>query len=261
MIDPDIHELLNLARSAVRFTATHPVISRLRGDKSRYRYELSGREVKLELDAVLSDALTTKLAPSRIQVISEEDSTTHEIKDEYVWLIDPLDGSLNWLRDCGPSAVSCALMRLNEPVFGVIQQLNSPSLFWGGESLGAFVDDSPIAVSTVSSLSDAVVCTGIPARLNTSDEGALAPILSLLTRAQKVRMIGSAASSLILVARGSVDLYSEQSVMPWDVAAGLAIVAGAGGRWIGNDFSRSNPVTVVSGAQALVNACIRDLKL
>jgi myo-inositol-1(or 4)-monophosphatase len=254
MNSSDISHLLQVAVDAVRDVAQKAFESRSANFALHHRFELDGREVKLDLDTEMSVALIAGLAPSGISIISEEAPHTHDAVDEYVWLIDPLDGSMNFLRGTGPSAVSCALLRGNDPIFGVVLDLSSGSVTWGGKGLGAFTNDSPIVATRVLSIDDAVVCTGVPARLNTDDPDAIAPLVFLLKRARKIRMIGSAAMSLLLVARGSADFYAEEAVMPWDVAAGLAIVEGAQGATWTSDISRSSPMAVAAGSAELVNA-------
>jgi myo-inositol-1(or 4)-monophosphatase len=254
MNSSDTSQLLQVAVKAVRDVAQKAFESRSANIAHHHRFELDGREVKLNLDTEMSAALTAGLAPSGISVVSEEAPHTHDVVDEYVWLIDPLDGSMNFLRGTGPSAVSCALLRGNDPVFGVVLDLSSGSVTWGGKGLGAFTNDSPIAATRVLSIDQAIVCTGVPAHLNTEDPDAIAPLVFLLKRARKIRMIGSAAMSLLLVARGSADFYAEEAIMPWDVAAGLAIVEGAQGTTWTSDLSRSNPMAVAAGSAELVNA-------
>lgn len=250
----DTSHLLQIAIGAVRDVAQMAVEARSANTAHHHRFELDGREVKLNLDTEMSIALIAGLVPSGISVVSEEAPHTHDAVDEYVWLIDPLDGSMNFLRGTGPSAVSCALLRGNDPVFGVILDLSSGSVTWGGKGLGAFTNDFPIVATRVLRIDEAVVCTGVPAHLNTDDPDAIAPLDFLLKRARKIRMIGSAAMSLLLVARGSADFYAEEAVMPWDVAAGLAIVEGAHGTTWTSDTSRSSPMAVAAGSTELVNA-------
>ena len=261
MIPRNMSDLLDLAKQAVQTTAELATAAQSSGEEQRHHYELDGRELKLELDTRMSALLTSNLAESGIGVISEENLTTHHNSDEYVWLIDPLDGSFNFLRGSGPSAISCALLCGTQPIFGVIQNLVSKSLSWGGPDFGAYTDNSPISVSNVSKMQDAVVCTGIPAHLNTDSTAALAPLLFVIRNARKIRMIGSAAVSLVLVASGAADLYTEESVMPWDVAAGMAIVAGASGRAYTNEFSRKKPISVVAGSSDLVDAFLQKQSL
>jgi len=215
-------------------------------------HEAGGREVKLNLDRQLSELLISNLTRDGIRVISEESEGSHAITDDVVWIIDPLDGSFNYLRNAGPSAICCALLERNSPVLGVIFDLSSNQLYWGGPAFGSFCDDSPLTVSRQTQLGSALVYTGLPSRMKVSSAHSLDALTHLLRHAQKVRMIGSAAISLVKVASGIGDLYSETSIMPWDVAAGVALVEGAGGLVLPGLASRSTPINITAGNPELV---------
>lgn len=215
-------------------------------------HEAGGREVKLDLDRRLSELLVSILQTDGIRVISEESHESHAITDDVVWIIDPLDGSYNFLRNAGPSAICCALLEQNSPVLGVVFDLSSNQLYWGGSAFGSFCDDSRLTVSHQTQLDAALVYTGLPSRMEVSGAHSLDALTHLLRHAQKVRMIGSAAISLVKVASGIGDLYSETSIMPWDVAAGVALVEGAGGLALPGLTSRSAPLTITAGNAELV---------
>ena len=114
-------------------------------------------------------------------------------------------------------------------MFGVIGEYPSGRVAWGGAGLGAFIDSTPIRVSTTMSKSRGVLCTGFPSNFDFGSERATARFLGIAGDFAKVRMLGTAALSLMHVAMGSADAYSEGDIMLWDVAAGLALVEGAGG--------------------------------
>jgi myo-inositol-1(or 4)-monophosphatase len=215
-------------------------------------HEAGGREVKLDLDRQLSELLINNLQRDGVQVISEESEESHAITDDVVWIIDPLDGSFNYLRNAGPSAICCALLEKNSPVLGVIFDLSSNQLYWGGPTFGSFCNDFPLTVSRQTQLSSALVYTGLPSRMEISAAHSLDALTHLLRHAQKVRMIGSAAISLAKVASGIGDVYSETSIMPWDVAAGVALVEGAGGLVLPGLTSRSAPLNITAGNPELV---------
>lgn len=214
--------------------------------------ESGGREVKLDLDRQISELLVSNLARDGIRVISEESEASHAITDDVVWIIDPLDGSFNFVRNAGPSAICCALLEKNSPVLGVIFDLSSNQLYWGGPAFGSFCDDSPLTVSHQTQLGSALVYTGLPSRMDVSGAHSLDALTHLLRHAQKVRMIGSAAISLVKVASGIGDLYSETSIMPWDVAAGVALIEGAGGLALPGLTSRNAPLNITAGNPELV---------
>ena len=216
------------------------------------RHDLLGKEVKLDIDQRLSELLTYQLNETGIAVISEESPASHTIVDEVVWLIDPLDGSYNFLRSAGPSAVCVALLEGLSIQCGVVYDLQSNRLYSGGRGIGALCDGVPIAVSTQSRIESALVYTGVPSRMDMTNPQSLGRITNLLKHAQKIRMIGSAAVSLVNVASGIGDVYLEEAIMPWDVAAGIAVVEGAGGLVHAQLTSRSQPIRVVAGSHELV---------
>ncbi len=245
-------ELLDFAKRVVS-EAANDFLARDRGSMSEVSgSQLNGREVKLVADAALEASLLDRLLPTGLTVLSEETGLVRQGADGALrWIVDPLDGSVNYLRGIGPSAVSVALWREDAPLFGVLFRLDDRTLAWGGNGMGAWLDDRPIHVSPQSRIDQAILCTGIPARFRVNDTALVGDYFMQMARFAKVRMLGSAACSLLMVARGAADAYFEDQIMLWDVAAGLAIVEGAGGichvRNRETEFSRS----VVAGAHAM----------
>lgn len=225
-----INEFLELAKHVVLdaankfLTCEHVSLRRVNGN------ELDGREVKLEADAVLESMLMDGLLPTGLDILSEESGLVKgNDVSSLVWIVDPLDGSVNFLNRIGPSAISVALWRGNTPLFGVIYNFDNLSLAWGGKGLGAWVDGNVIHVSLGCKVDQTICCTGVPARFRIDDATICNDFFHSISRFSKVRMIGSAACSLLMVARGSTDVYIEDEIMLWDVAAGMAIIEGAGG--------------------------------
>ncbi len=146
-----------------------------------------------------------------------------------VWVVDPLDGSFNFHRGLPMAAVSIALWRSGRPVLGVIADVFRDEVFAGGENLGMRVNDREVSVSQIDKVSDAALCTGLPVGGSFSVE-ALTQAVHDMSNFKKVRYLGSAALSLAYVASGRADVYKENGIRLWDVAAGLALVVGAGGK-------------------------------
>jgi myo-inositol-1(or 4)-monophosphatase len=188
------------------------------------------REIKSIADKVLESDILQGLRPLGLAILSEESGyIPAREKSSYWFVVDPLDGTYNFVKGLGPSAVSIALWDDQKPVFGVLYSLTDGQLVWGGAGLGAYVDGQPIVVSDTATVAEAAICTGFPARFDFQSDSARANFWRTVSPYAKVRMFGSAAMSLLQVARGTADVYSEKSIMLWDVAAGLAIVEGAGG--------------------------------
>ena len=189
------------------------------------------REVKSLAETVLEDIILRKLSGTGLEVLSEERGLVPGTgKESLRFLVDPLDGTFNFLKKLGPCAISIALWDANQPVFGVLFDIVGKSLFWGGRTLGSWKDGSLIRVSKVDVVSKAAICTGFPVRFDFSMEDSWGRFRDRVSPFAKVRMIGSAASSLACVADGRAEVYFEENIMLWDVAAGIALVEGAGGR-------------------------------
>lgn len=144
------------------------------------------------------------------------------------WVVDPLDGSLNYFRGMPNAVVSIGLLENGKPVLGVIYDFFRDDLYVGVVGDGAMCNGEPINVSTVSEPGQGVLTMGFPSATDYSDE----PLMHFVREVQqfkKVRLLGSAALSLAYVASGKADAYMERDIHLWDVAAGMAIVEAAGG--------------------------------
>jgi myo-inositol-1(or 4)-monophosphatase len=246
----DVCELLDLSKS-IATQAGLRLLDSIDQDYKGYSRSLENpKEIKALADTVLEKEILQALMPVGFPVLSEESGYLNdEYKPEYWFIVDPLDGTFNFVKGLGPCAISIALWQDQKPIFGVIYNILEKQLFWGGKELGAFCEGQDISVSETRKIADASICTGFPVRLDVADESTLQYFWRMVSPFSKVRMIGSAAVSLVNVARGNADVYSERNIMLWDVAAGLAIVEGAGGEYVlekaGNDWScrvlASNP--------------------
>lgn len=189
------------------------------------------REMKAEADRVLEDSILKALRPTKIGILSEETGEYENLREaELHWIVDPLDGTVNFVRGIASCAVSIALWCGNKPIFGVVGECPSGIIWWGGKDFGAFTSDNRLSVSRVANVSQAVLCTGFPSRFDFSSESMDKVIQSFIDFG-KVRMLGAASLSIMQVAKGSAEAYLERDIMIWDVAAGLAILEGAGGKF------------------------------
>lgn len=218
--------LLRLAEDAAR--AAGAVL--LRGVGLRGINFQSDKDVKLQAD-VESEALIRKMleAHGKLPVIGEEgggDIMLTQGSDPY-WVVDPLDGTGNYLRGIPQTCVSIGLMCGLKPVLGVIYDFNADECFTA-------LADGPLLLNGVvhkarhaESLNRAFLITGFPAGRDYSDR-ALAKTIADYQRFHKVRMLGSAALALAYVAAGRCDAYREESIRLWDIAAGLALLQASG---------------------------------
>jgi len=228
----DLDQLLQTAELAARAAG-----ERLREGLRDYRRVNAepGRDVKLEADVASEALIRDLLGATGLPVIGEEEGGDAALVDgdATYWVVDPLDGTYNYLRELPQTCVSIGLMRGAEPVLGVIHDFNRPETFSGIVARGEFrIDAQPCSPRWAGSLAKAALATGFPASADLGD-AALQHFFSQVRAYRKVRMLGSAALAVAYVAAGRVDAYYEQGVRLWDIAAGLALVKAAGGvvRW------------------------------
>ena len=193
--------------------------------------ESNGKDIKLQSDIdsekIIFETLRMK---SNIEILSEEAGYIRNFDNQGLrWIIDPLDGSLNYSRGLPLNCVSIALWKYAEPILGVIYDFNRDLIYTGIVGKGASCNGDPIFVSDVHNKSESILCTGFPV-YTSHDSNDLVSFVKDIQVYKKVRLLGSAALSLAYVARGSVEAYRENNIAIWDVAAGIAIVLAAGGK-------------------------------
>lgn len=168
--------------------------------------------------------------------ITEED-TIDQTGKEYTWIIDPLDGTTNFLNQLPHFAISVALQKNNETILGIVKEVNSEEEWTAIKGKGAYSNNNSIRVNQ-KPFHEVLVATGFPYS-NDFDYPAYFNILkNWLTQTRGVRRLGSAALDLCYVASGKYGAYYESTLNPWDVAAGALIVQEAGG--VVSDYSGTN---------------------
>jgi myo-inositol-1(or 4)-monophosphatase len=188
----------------------------------------SGRDIKLQIDTDTEQLIKSKInAQSSFSILGEETGLSDEL-GEFYWVVDPLDGTSNFLRNIPISCVSIALMQNLTPILGVIYDFNHDDLYFGHQESQAYLNQRQIRVSGYSQKSQSTLVTGIPAKTNYSD-AEFKNMINDFQNWKKVRMIGSAAMASIYVAAGKAETYKENGIFLWDIAAGAAIVNAAGG--------------------------------
>jgi myo-inositol-1(or 4)-monophosphatase len=164
-----------------------------------------------------------------------EEGTIEKKGSRYCWVIDPLDGTTNFMHGLRPHAISIALMEYDEAIAGVVFEVGGNEIFTAWKNGGAWLNDKPVHVSATTNLQSSLVATGFPY----SDFTQLDAYMRLLTHFCKhshgIRRLGSAAIDLAYVACGRFEVFYEYGLHPWDVAAGVLLVREAGGKV--SDFS------------------------
>ena len=161
--------------------------------------------------------------------LGEENLTIGDPDSPYRWIIDPLDGTTNYVHGFPYYAVSIALERANELLVGTIFDPNRDEMFSAVRGGGALMNGSAIHPSSTQALGKALAVASLPVDAG-RDHPAVEQFLSVLPLAQALQRTGSAALNLAYVACGRIDVYWSTSLKPWDMAAGALIVSEAGGR-------------------------------
>jgi myo-inositol-1(or 4)-monophosphatase len=172
--------------------------------------------------------------------ITEEGTVQQSTKQEYNWIIDPLDGTTNFLHGLPIYGVSIGLTRKNEVISGVVYHIGRNECFHAFENSPAYCNQHEIHVSTTPSLQQSLLATGFPYYHSDKSDVYLEIIKNFLAKTHGIRRLGSAAIDLAYVACGRLEGFFEYNLNPWDVAAGTLIVKQAGGMVTdfkgGNDF-------------------------
>ncbi|MED5396592.1 MAG: inositol monophosphatase family protein [Pseudomonadota bacterium] len=145
------------------------------------------------------------------------------------WIIDPLDGTLNFLHGLPHFAISIALKRDSNLFAGLIYAPATDDLFWAEKGKGAFLNGHRLRVSSRRVTSESLFATGIPFAGRQEHKPFLAQLAQVMAIAAGVRRFGSAALDLAYVAAGRYEGFWEQGLYPWDIAAGIVLVREAGG--------------------------------
>ena len=170
--------------------------------------------------------------------ITEEKTIEENMAKEFVWIIDPLDGTTNYIHKLPPYSISVALMKKNKLVGGIIYEITHNEIFYAWENGGAYLNGKKINVSNTSKVFNSLIATGFPFKDYSRIEGYMETIKFFMENSLGLRRLGSAAVDLAYVACGRFDAFYEYSLKSWDVAAGALIVKEAGGKVC--DFDGSN---------------------
>ncbi len=214
-----------------------------------------GRDIKLAADYLSEKVLVKELRVNSIPILSEEAgvlSTGIEKGDGLRWIVDPLDGSYNYYRRIPLCCVSVALWVEDTPLVGVVYDFNRGEMFHGVVGRGAWLNGVRVRPSSVSRVADSTLMTGFPVDGDFRRSG-LAQVVEFAGRFKKVRMMGTAALSLAYVACGRAEVYHEEGIKLWDVAAGLALVAASGGRFIDSPLKNKSYGRRVSATNGRVS--------
>jgi myo-inositol-1(or 4)-monophosphatase len=190
------------------------------------------------------------------EIIAEESTAIQASpKENYQWIVDPLDGTTNFSHGSPEFAVSIGLSFNKEVILGVVYYPALGEMFSAERGQGASLNGARIHVSQVNSLEQALVATGFPYDIKTDSKYNFDHFSNFETRVQAVRRFGAAAINLAYVACGRFDAYWESRLEPWDMAAGILLVREAGGKI--SDF-KGNALSLANGQVVAANPAIHQ---
>ena len=216
-----------------------------------------------EVDLASQEAITDYISqryPTH-HVVGEEGEGADLAVDGYGWLIDPLDGTTNFVHGVPHYAVSVALTLDSRPLVGCIIDPSRDERFWAAVGAGAWLNDQRITTSATRSLDAALVAVSLAAKVDL-DSVDVARVLTALQNCRGVRRLGSAALNLAYIAAGRLDAYWASTLQPWDVAAGIVLIQEAGGvisRIDGGTLALSEPRLCTAGNQSLHSSLLELL--
>ncbi|HER09838.1 MAG TPA: inositol monophosphatase [Bacteroides sp.] len=184
-----------------------------------------------------------------------EEGTNKKKGETYHWIIDPVDGTTNFIHGVFPFAISVGLLKQDEVVAGVIYEFGLDEYFYTWKGGGAWLNCDPIRVSAVPRVKDALIATGFPYTDFSYMEQFMESLDHFMRHSNGLRRLGSAATDIAYVACGRYDAFYEYGLNPWDIAAGILMVEEAGGRV--SDF-RGNADALHRGQIICSNGLIFD---
>lgn len=227
-----MHPMLNTAIKAARRGAT--IINRASFDLNRVesvekQHNDFVSEVDKAAESAIIDVLTSAYPTHAVLAEESGSSSNFSENSEYVWIIDPLDGTTNFLHGFPQYCVSIALQHNGLITQAVIFDPTRNELFVATKGAGAFLNDKRIRVTKRDKLADSLIGTGFPFKSVTEIDNYLPMFKAVAGKCQGLRRPGSAALDLAYVATGRLDGFFEKGLKPWDIAAGSLIVTEAGG--------------------------------
>ncbi|MCX2575157.1 inositol monophosphatase family protein [Pedobacter sandarakinus] len=180
-----------------------------------------------------------------------EEKTISRVGKTYTWIIDPLDGTTNFIHGIPAYGISIALYEDHSPVLGVVYELNRGEMFYSYKGGNAYLNKKPIQVSMNPDLSSSLLATGFPYYQFDKQAQYLKLLEEMMQKSHGVRRIGAAAIDLVYTACGRFDAFFEYNLQQWDFAAGCYIVQQAGGEVFdfsgGDDYFNKREILATNG--------------
>lgn len=230
----DISQIIFDAMIPAVLTAGEMVKQKFIERDFNYTIKTGNGDLVTDVDLISSDLIKNQLTAKcpNIHILDEEYSLGEYDynKHSLTFIVDPIDGSLNFYHGFSEFSISLGLVKKGQPVAGVVYKPFSKDLYYGIIGEGAYKNNKKIYVNTEASLCKSLLATGIPYDRKLYEIGVLKPLKNLLGKIQEVRVIGSAAAGLCYVAEGVFSGFYEFGLSPWDIAGGISLVIAAGGK-------------------------------
>src|ERR1700744_4963366 len=180
-----------------------------------------------------------------------EEKTENKLADRFNWIIDPLDGTTNFIHGVPTFSVSIALQEYDELVFGVVYEVNLDECFYAWKDAPAYLNGKEIKVSSNPTVGTSLIATGFPYYDFEKQPAYIALFTELMKSCHGLRRLGSAAVDLAYTACGRFEAFYEYNLNPWDIAAGIVIVRQAGGEVVnfkgGNEVLNTRELLATNG--------------
>ena len=191
-----------------------------------------------------------------------EENTTQKKGDRYNWIVDPLDGTTNYIHGIKPYSISIALAKDEKIIMGLVNELGSNEIFTAWTGSPAYLNGNQIKVSNTATLEESILATGFPFKNFSRLEAYMELLKHFMRNSHGIRRFGSAAADLCYTASGRFEAFFEYSLKPWDVAAGSFILKQAGGKV--SDFSGGNGYLfnqeILAANSKVFNRILEDIK-
>jgi myo-inositol-1(or 4)-monophosphatase len=257
-LQPDLDQLLNCAISSAHAAGNHALKNNQRRNDTTH---VAQHDVKLVLDAECQEKALSVIHstfPDHAVLAEEPDSSPERPEDNYEWVVDPIDGTVNFFHGLPYWCSSIAVRRDGDVLAAAVFAPELGRLYTAASDRSSTCNDKPIAVSGTDSLDGSLICSGMDG-YSTPDHAPYSILTRVASNVQKARILGSAALDICQVACGAADGYYEQRVFEWDVAAAGLIVRQAGGQTdIPNGPDDTHCLSFIA-TNGLIHAALRDL--
>lgn len=237
---------------------TKEVAEFIKAERDHFDLDKIEHKGNLELVSYVDKETEKKLVKALSAIVPEagfitEEGTVAQATGGLKWVIDPLDGTTNFMHKLPPFSISIALLNETDLLVGVVHEINMDECFYAWKGGGAWCNGKKIQVSSVNAVSSSLIAIGFPYSLKGKNDQYFEIIKHFVERSHGLRRLGSAAADMAYVACGRFEAYFEFNVKIWDIAAGILLVKEAGGKVCdfsgGNDFLYGKEVLATGQTQ------------